>query len=353
MKINTSSVLLLAGLLLLSSVMLSCGNEEARLSDGLYAKMETSRGTMYLQLEFEKAPLTVANFVGLVEGTIAFQNREPGPYFDGLTFHRVEPGFVVQGGDPMGDGTGGPGYQFPDELNGELRHEGSGVLSMANSGPNTNGSQFFITLDAAPHLDNRHTVFGHVAGGQGVIKKIKQGDKIERVTIVRIGEAAEAYRADQTIFDNLMLTAWSKVQPRSAPSKPKQPQFTMLDMVMARWPDAVTTESGLSYVITQKGTGEAKPPIGATVYINYTGKLLDDRVFDTSLILGKPKKLELGGKDMIAGLSEALSDMTQGEQRILIIPPELAYGEKGFFGTVPPDAHVIIDVELVEFAAAP
>ena len=347
-KIDKSPVLILAGLLL-SMVMLSCGNEEARLSDGLFAKIETSRGTIYARLEYEKTPLTVANFVGLAEGTIAFENKEPGPYFDGLTFHRIEPGFVVQGGDPLGNGTGGPGYQFPDEFDGSLKHEKAGTLSMANSGPNTNGSQFFITLDATPHLDNRHTVFGHVVGGLGVVKKIKQGDKIETVSILRIGEAAESYQIDQSIFDNLVLTAWSRVPPVSKPSKPQQPQFTMLDMVMARWPDAVTTESGLSYSISRPGTGNAKPSEGATVYIKYTGKLLDDRVFDTSEILGKPKKMKLGGKDMIAGLSEALSDMKKGEQRILIIPPELAFGEKGYYGTVPPGADVIMEVELVDF----
>ncbi len=144
------------------------------LPEGLYAELKTTRDTILLLLEFERAPLTAANFVGLAEGTIAFANRPAGrPFYDGLSFHRVVADFMIQGGDPLENGTGGPGYRFPDELSPELRHDGPGVLSMANSGPDSNGSQFFITHQATPWLDGFHAVFGRVVRGQEVVSAIR------------------------------------------------------------------------------------------------------------------------------------------------------------------------------------
>jgi cyclophilin family peptidyl-prolyl cis-trans isomerase len=174
------------------------------LPDGLYAEITTPKGVITCELESAKTPMTVANFVGLAEGTLG---ARPGkPFFDGLTFHRVVPGFVIQGGDPLGTGEGGPGYSFPDEFVAGLGHDSPGALSMANDGPDTNGSQFFITLASVERLDFLHTVFGHVVRGTDVPSKVAQGD-VMHVKILRIGAAARAFRADQASFAALVSKA--------------------------------------------------------------------------------------------------------------------------------------------------
>jgi len=174
------------------------------LPDGLYAKITTPRGIITARLFDQDAPLTVTNFVGLAEGTLG---PNPGkPFYDGLTFHRVVPGFVIQGGDPLGTGEGDPGYEFPDEFSPKLRHDSIGVLSMANSGPDTNGCQFFITLDAENQLNYMHSVFGKVVSGLEVLPQVQQGDKME-VKILRLGGAAKAFRTDQAAFNELVAKA--------------------------------------------------------------------------------------------------------------------------------------------------
>lgn len=176
---------------------------ETGLSEGLYARFETSKGDILCLLEFEKVPLTVCNFVALAEGKMDTKTRKESRFYDGLTFHRVIPDFMIQGGCPLGNGTGGPGYRFRDEIEPSLRHSGPGILSMANAGPDTNGSQFFITHKSTPWLDGKHAVFGHVLKGQDVVNKISNGDKIEKVEILRVGDKAEAFKADQETFDRL------------------------------------------------------------------------------------------------------------------------------------------------------
>jgi len=180
-------------ILLLSIVVFGLQTLQAERAPGLYAEIKTNRGTIVCKLAHEKAPVTVGNFVGLAESTLP-HNRGEGKFFDGLTFHRVVPQFVIQGGCPLGNGTGSPGYKFPDEFHPDLRHDGAGILSMANSGPHSNGSQFFITLSATPHLDDRHSVFGKVVEGMDVVQSVQAGDKMESVRILRVGPEAESFK---------------------------------------------------------------------------------------------------------------------------------------------------------------
>ena len=177
-----------------------------KLPEGLYAKIETSKGDILIFLEYKKTPLTVTNFAGLAEGTIKSTRREA-PFYDGLIFHRVIDNFMIQGGCPLGTGTGGPGYKFPDEFDPSLKHSGPGILSMANSGPGTNGSQFFITHVPTPWLDGKHTVFGHVVEGQDVVDSIVQGDLINHIKVIRVGEDAEKFVADQESLKKLLSQA--------------------------------------------------------------------------------------------------------------------------------------------------
>jgi cyclophilin family peptidyl-prolyl cis-trans isomerase len=205
---NTSLILTVC----VSSLSLVClvgmaGAADSKLPDGLYAEFDTSKGKIVCRLEFEKTPLTVANFVGLAEGTRNYSKdggapkAQGKPFYDGLTFHRVIPNFMIQGGCPLGTGTGGPGYRFKDECLPDLKHDAPGVLSMANAGPASNGSQFFITHVPTPWLDGKHTVFGRVVEGQDVVNKIQKGDKLNSIKIIRVGDKAKAFKGDQADFE--------------------------------------------------------------------------------------------------------------------------------------------------------
>lgn len=319
---------------------------ETNLADGLYAKIITAKGDILLQLEFEKTPLTVTNFVGLAEGTKNFNDskgRTSGRYYDGLTFHRVIDNFMIQGGCPLGTGTGGPGYKFPDEFDPSLRHDRPGILSMANAGPGTNGSQFFITHVPTPWLDNKHTVFGHVIEGQDVVNAIRKGDVITRIEIIRVGDKAKAFKADQASFDKLLQERESKQADLKKDQHEKE-----LAMIKAKWPNAQTTASGLMYVVVNKGSDEVKPNPGDMVSAHYTGMFLDGRKFDSSIDRGEPIRFPVGAGRVIKGWDEALLDMTKGEKRILIIPPDLAYGARGR-GPIPPNSTLVFEVELLDF----
>lgn len=317
---------------------------EAKMKDGLYAKIFTDQGEILLLLEYEKTPLTVANFVGLAEGTKELGAGTTGNrFYDGLSFHRVIPDFMVQGGCPLGTGTGGPGYTFPDEIDPSLRHDRPGILSMANAGPGTNGSQFFITHVPTPWLDGKHTVFGHVVSGQQVVDTIKQGDAINGVEIIRVGSRAEEFKADQAAFDNLLKTIGQRQQEKELVALEAQ-----RETLEKEFPGAVTTPSGLKYIITTEGNGSDTPASGATVTAHYTGRLLSGEKFDSSYDRGQPITFPVGAGRVIKGWDEAFLSMKKGEKRTLIIPPQLGYGTAGR-GPIPPNAVLVFDVELVDF----
>ncbi len=311
------------------------------MKDGLYAIIKTKRGDITLELEFKKTPMTVCNFVGLATGVLNIQN--PGkPFYDGLTFHRVIDNFMIQGGCPLGNGTGGPGYRFPDEFDPSLKHTGPGVLSMANAGPGTNGSQFFITHVETPWLDGKHTVFGHVVEGQNVVDKIKAGDKIEKIEIVRVGKEAEDFEVSKEKFSSLVEEASKKVEEAKEAEKKK-----IMDEIKSRYPNAIKTPSGLMYVVEREGEAGKSPKYGDAVTVHYEGKLLSGRVFDSSYLRKEPATFKIG--DVIEGWNEALVEMKKNEKRVLIIPPELGYGEYGYPGVIPPNSYLIFEVELLSF----
>ena len=257
------------------------------------------------------------------------------------TFHRVEPGFVIQGGDPKGNGSGGPGYQFPNEVSPDLKHDGPGVLAMANSGPHTNGSQFYITMRATPQLDGGYSVFGKVVQGQDVVAKIAKGDRMTSVKILRIGADAQAFTVTQAAFDALVAAAKAAVA-----EKARKDREAALAAIAKKYPGLKATPSGLQYKIVKQGSG-ASPKDGASVTVHYTGWLLDGTKFDSSKDGGSPATFRIG--EVIEGWNEALKSMKKGETRLLVIPPELGYGERGYPGVIPGNAFLVFEVELISF----
>jgi FKBP-type peptidyl-prolyl cis-trans isomerase len=304
--------------------------------DGVFAVINTTKGDIVLSLEYQKTPMTVSNFVALAEGSMTGK-----PYYDGLKFHRVIADFMVQGGCPQGTGTGGPGYQFADEIDPSLKHTGPGILSMANAGPGTNGSQFFITHVKTDWLDGKHTVFGHVVEGQDVVNKIAGGDKMDKVTIVRQGTAAEAFRPTKESFTALQASAKSR-----ADEKAKAAQAESKAKLAKLLEGFTETTSGLNFKVTKAGTG-AQPKKGQTIQAHYEGRLVDGKVFDSSYSRGEPLEFAVGIGQVISGWDEGLMAMTVGEKRTLVIPPNLGYGARGAGGVIPPNAWLVFDVELV------
>jgi cyclophilin family peptidyl-prolyl cis-trans isomerase len=327
---------------LLAPGILFC-TEKTKLKDGIYAVFNTSKGEIVVELFYKKVPLTVTNFVGLAEGTKDSNRPKGTPFYDGLKFHRVIKDFMIQGGDPQGTGRGGPGYKFSDEFDPELRHDGPGILSMANSGPNTNGSQFFIIHKATPWLDNKHSVFGKVASGQDVVDTIEKDDVMKTVRIRRIGADAETFKANQETFAR--LESIIKEERGESQIDPAEKQAAL---IKKKWPDAKKTASGLMYVVIKEGEGP-KPKVGQNVKVHYTGTLLDGKKFDSSKDRGKPFEFLLGKRKVIPGWDEAFQDMKKGEKRVLIIPYSLAYGESGRPPIIPPKATLVFYVELIDF----
>ena len=322
--------------------------KKMKLDKGMYAVMSTNKGDILLNLEFTKTPMTVANFVGLSEGS--FTNGEikiNKPFYDGLVFHRVINNFMIQGGDPDGNGQGGPGYKFYDEVETDLKHDSSGVLSMANAGPGTNGSQFFITHKKTPWLDGKHTVFGRVVTGQDVVNKIEQNDTIKKVTIYRIGKAAKKFDATAVFKTNYdIIKAKNRVLDslRALPLEARVKNFQM--EMLKKYPKAVSLESGLMYVVDKKGDGKT-PGVGTNVTVHYTGYLTNGNKFDSSLDRDKPFTFQCGQGRVIKGWDEGVALMSKGSKVKLIIPYWLGYGTRGT-GPIPPYANLIFDVELLE-----
>jgi len=308
----------------------------------IQAVINTSKGEIILELEFEKAPMTVANFIGLTEGSIQNDSKGEGEfYYDGLKFHRAIKDFMIQGGDPTGTGGGGPGYQFGDEFHPDLTHDKPGILSMANAGPGTNGSQFFITHKATPWLDNKHSVFGHVLSGQDIVSAIEQGDLINSIRIIRNGKAAQKFDAP-TIFNESQL-ALKKINKEVS----KANKLAYEKVIEG----SNETKSGLRYVIIQEGEGDTPYP-GQAVRVHYTGYLLDGTQFDSSV--GKtPIEFILGAKKVIPGWEEGVQLLNVGSKAKLIIPPELGWGSRGAGQVIPPNATTIFEVELVEIIEDP
>jgi cyclophilin family peptidyl-prolyl cis-trans isomerase len=350
-------------LLSIATFFISCSKSHDNLKEGLYAEIETAKGNMIVKLEFEKVPNTVANFVTLAEGKNPLVSNEfkGKPFYDGLKFHRVIPDFMVQCGDPMGDGTGGPGYKFKDEFHPDLLHSKAGILSMANAGPSTNGSQFFITHKETPWLDNMHTVFGEVVEGLEVINTIEANDVIEKITIIRIGNAAKKFDAVK-IFKNYYSSVAKEI--KEAEEKAQQITENKIKEITTLKATGTKTKSGLIYQIIKKGT-EKKPANGTQVLIHYAGYLENGQLFDTSYedvakLHGKFDQnranqngyagfpVTIGNLPFIPGFNEGITLMNYGDKLMLYIPSNLGYGEQGAGDAIPPNANIIFEVELLE-----
>ena len=346
--------------LLVICFFISCADQNTALDNGLYAKIETSKGPIILKLSIDKAPNTVANFVSLSEGNNPRVSEEfkSKMFYNGLKFHRVIDDFMIQGGDPLGNGTGGPGYKFDDEFS-ELTHKGPGILSMANSGPGTNGSQFFITHKETPWLDGRHTVFGEVVEGQEVVNSIEQNDLIKSIKIIRNGDEAKKFDAPkifENYFVNKELVAKENEEKKSNATNKNYLKFTSLEKRTTQ------TKSGLKYVITFRGRGKAvkvknKARLNYSVYFK-DGTLLETSIEEVANFNGvfsmqkknsgryQPILASVGQNDrMIEGFKEGVRLLEVGDKATLFLPYKIAYGENGVQG-IPPMSDLIFEVEI-------
>jgi len=308
------------------------------MENGIYAKFNTTKGAILVKLTHDLTPGTVGNFVGLAEGQLENKAKPMGkPYYDGLKFHRVIPDFMIQGGCPQGAGTGGPGYNFEDEFHPTLKHDKPGVLSMANSGPASNGSQFFITHVPTTWLDGKHTVFGNVVEGQDIVDAIAQGDLINTIEIIRVGDEAEKWNAIEAFrtFEGSRLKRIEEAK--------KLAEETMEKLAAG----FDKTESGLRYKMIQKGSGK-KAEAGKTVSVHYEGSLESGKVFDSSYPRKKPIEFRLGQGQVIEGWDEGIALLQVGDKARFVIPSYLGYGASGAGGAIPPNATLVFDVELME-----
>lgn len=349
-------------LLLTLFCAISISTQAQKLEDGMYANFETSKGNIIVELEFEKTPMTVANFVALTEGTSSSVDKKFAgkKYYDGLKFHRVVKDFMIQGGDPNGNGSGDPGYKFPDEIVADLKHDKPGILSMANAGPGTNGSQFFITHVPTPHLDGRHTVFGHVIEGQDIVNTIAQGDEIISVKIIRQGKDAKRFDADKVFKKSLENI---KKQEEEAIKSVEKATKENLDRINKAREQAIVLPSGVAVYIFEKGNG-GKPVEGEEIKIDYAGYLPNGSLFDSGIeeIATKFNKFDArrkaanayapipftyGNKSgMIPGFIEGIENLNYGDKALIFIPASLGYGERGAGNVIPPNSDLIFEMHI-------
>ena len=359
---------------ILSLALFSCNDKYSKLKDGLYAEIQTSKGAILVQLEFEKTPVTVANFVSLAEGknTYVSADLKNKPLYNGMKFHRVIADFMIQGGDPLGNGSGGTGYQFKDEIT-DLKFDNGGLLAMANSGPGTNSSQFFITHLATPWLDGKHTIFGHVVeNGMETVNKIVQDDLIKSVTIIRRGDAAKKFDAVK-VFNSYYAGQSESLKKQTTEKDASAAAYELkykavidkkVAEIEALKKTGKKTASGLIYKIIANGTSK-KPADGTEIAINYSGFFENGVLFQSSIAdvekqFGKfdeaknaqngysPIPFRAGNKEgMIPGFLEALSLMNKGDKIMAFIPANLAYGAAGMGGVIPPNANLIFELEIL------
>jgi cyclophilin family peptidyl-prolyl cis-trans isomerase len=342
----------------------SCNDQYPDLGDGIYAEFTTNKGTIICVLEYEKTPITVANFISLAEGTNTQVSEDytGKKFYDGLKFHRVIADFMVQGGCPLGTGSGDPGYKFKDEFDPSLIHDKPGILSMANSGPKTNGSQFFITHKATPWLNNIHTIFGHVIKGQEVVDSIAQDDVIKTVKIIRKGRGAKKFDAAKIFNGHFDLEKKAQEEKEAKLVSVKKETVAMFDKYKAK---AETLASGIQVSYITK-TDNSKPEIGSKVSVNYAGFLSDGTLFDSNIKsyeekynMLNPRKLQhdnAGYKPasmdyspqarLIQGFRDGLLSMSTGDKILVFIPSHLGYGERGT-GPIPPNADLVFELEIV------
>ncbi|SNZ00372.1 peptidylprolyl isomerase [Flagellimonas pacifica] len=355
---------------LFSIILLGCKSSKyADLGDGIFADIQTSRGDIIVKLEHEKTPVTVANFVALAEGSSPFvsDSLKGKKYYDGIIFHRIIKDFMIQGGDPSGTGRGNPGYKFKDEFHDSLAHTKKGILSMANSGPKTNGSQFFITHKETPWLDGKHTVFGEVVSGMDVVDTIANVEVLtpankpkvnvimNKVEIVRNGKEAKKFDAVQIMTDYF-------AQEEAAEAANKKMMEDFVAELAKQKEEAEETPSGLKIYTLVKGEGE-QPKVGQKVLVNYAGWLPNGTLFDSNLeeVATKFNKFDSRRKQgggymsvpmdyspearLFPGFREALLTMKVGDKIRAFLPSHLGLGPQGG-GPIPPNSDLIFDLEI-------
>ncbi len=364
-------------------VFFSCNSQKKAykdLGDGLFADIETTKGHIVVKLNYKEVPTTVANFVTLAEGKNNFVKVEykGKPFYNGTIFHRVIDGFMIQGGDPTGTGMGDPGYRFEDEFVPSLRHSKKGILSMANSGPNTNGSQFFITQVPTPHLDGRHTVFGETVKGEEVIDAIAKAPrngqdrpnediKIKNITIVANGKDAEKFDAVK-VFDSYFKSVAEREKEKEERVKRASAKF--LEEIKVQEPQAKVLPSGVKIFTINNGEGK-QPKQTEFAMVNYAGYLRNGALFDSNIkeveeSYGKYQAMReqqngyqpipfpyTPSAQLIPGFKEALLTMKVGDKIRVFIPATLGYGEAGAGDVIPPNSDLIFDIEITGTMAAP
>ena len=364
-------------------VFFSCNSQKKAykdLGDGLFADIETTKGHIVVKLNYKEVPTTVANFVTLAEGKNNFVKVEykGKPFYNGTIFHRVIDGFMIQGGDPTGTGMGDPGYRFEDEFVPSLRHNKKGILSMANSGPNTNGSQFFITQVPTPHLDGRHTVFGETVKGEEVIDAIAKAPrngqdrpnediKIKNITIVANGKDAEKFDAVK-VFDRYFKSVAEREKEKEERVKRASAKF--LEEIKVQEPQAKVLPSGVKIFTINNGEGK-QPKQTEFAMVNYAGYLRNGALFDSNIKeveenYGKYQAMReqqngyqpipfpyTPSAQLIPGFKEALLTMKVGDKIRVFIPATLGYGEAGAGDVIPPNSDLIFDIEITGTMAAP